>query len=194
MVHATSNANIVTHIRYRRVLVKQGVTAVNGQTLTFTDGTSDSFDTLIAATGYTLALDFIRPDVVAVQDNSLELYMRIVPPNWRGLYFLGFLNSDSALNWCVEGQIRWLREFELGRATLPDQAAMGDEIARRKAWLRRTYKDTARHGIEVEHIPYFKQLKQSLRDAQRRAGVPLRDPGIGAARRAPTAPVLAAAE
>jgi dimethylaniline monooxygenase (N-oxide forming) len=195
-VHATSNANIVNHIKYHRVAVKQGISAVNGRTVTFSDGTSEEFDTLIAATGYQLDLPFVKPSIVAAQDNSLDLYMRIVPPDWRGVYFLGFFNSDSALNWIVEGQIRWIREFELGRAALPDKAGMLQEIAERKAWVRRNFKESSRHGIEVEHMPYFRDLRQTMKEAQRRAGRSQRDVGIGA--NAPTVhhnePLPAAAE
>lgn len=194
-VHATSNANIVNHIKYRRVTVKQGITAIDGQTITFTDGTSEDFDTLIAATGYQLELPFIKPDIVAVKDNSLNLYMRIVPPDWSGLYFLGFFNSDSALNWIVEGQIRWIREHELCRAVVPDKSGMLQEIAERKAWVRRTFKESSRHGIEVEHMPYFRDLRRTMTEAQRRANVPPRDVGIGTEK--PTAlyqPELQAAE
>jgi dimethylaniline monooxygenase (N-oxide forming) len=178
-VHATSNANIVNHIKYHRVAVKQGVTAVSGRNITFADGSTEEFDTLIAATGFVLDLEFIKPEIVAIRDNSLDLYMRIIPPDWRGLYFLGFFNSDSALNWIVEGQIRWLREHELGRAALPSKADMLAEIAARRDAVRAAFKDSPRHGIEVEHMPYFRDLRQSLKLAHARAGRHPRDVGIG---------------
>ena len=181
-VHATSNANIVNHIKYRRVVAKQGISAIAGKTLTFTDGTHQDFDTLIAATGYVIDLDFIEPAIARIDDNSLDLYMRIVPPDWKGLYFLGFFNSDSALNWIAEGQMRWIREHETGRAKLPVKTDMLAEIADRKAWVRRYFKDSPRHGIEVEHMPYFSDLRKSLKIAQQRAGGEVRDVGIGAER------------
>jgi dimethylaniline monooxygenase (N-oxide forming) len=83
-VHATSNATIVNHIRYRRVAVKQGISAVDGRQLTFSDGSREEFDTLIAATGYLLDLPFVDPAIVEIKNNSLDLYMRIVPPGQRG--------------------------------------------------------------------------------------------------------------
>lgn len=178
-VHATSNANIVNHIKYRRIIVKQGISAIDGRTITFSDGSREEFDTLIGATGFLLDLDFVKPDVMAIKDNGLDLYMRIVPPKLRGLYFLAFFNSDSALNWIAEGQVRWLREFELGRAKLPTEPEMWAEVAERKAWVAKYFKDTPRHAIEVEHMPYFQDLKRTLREAQARAGVSARDVGIG---------------
>ena len=179
-VHATSNANIVNHIKYKRVIVKRGIAGIAGCEVTFEDGSREEFDTLIAATGYLIDLDFMDKRVVQVEDNSLDLYMRMVPPTWPGLYFLGFFNSDSALNWLAEGQSRWIREHELGNAKLPSRPEMLNEIDARKAWVKEQFKDTPRHGIEVEHMPYFADLKRTLREAQKRAGRPPSDVGIGA--------------
>ena len=178
-VHATSNANIVNHIHYRRVVVKNGIDRIDGKTLHFVDGTAEEFDTLIAATGYEIDLDFVPPEILAIKDNGLDLYMRLVPPDWKGLYFLAFFNSDTALNWICEGQTRWIREHEAGRAAYPDKAGMRAEIEERRAWVRANFKDTPRHAIEVEHLPYFADLRRTMTAAQKRAGAPVRDIGIG---------------
>jgi hypothetical protein len=105
--------------------------------------------------------------------------MRIVPPDWRGLYFLAFFNSDTALNWICEGQTRWIREHEAGRAAFPDKTGMVAEIEQRKEWVRANFKDTPRHAIEVEHLPYFADLRRTMTQAQKRAGAAVRDIGIG---------------
>lgn len=184
-VHATSNANIVNHIKYKRVVVKNGIRTIDGRRITFDTGETQEFDTLIAATGYVIDLGMVDKRVVEEKDNSLDLYMRIVPPDWGGIYFLAYFNSDTALNWICEGQVRWLRELEMGRARLPDRAGMLQEIDARKAWVRRHFKETPRHAIEVEHLPYFAELKQTLKDAQRRAGRQPRDVGIAAVNTSP---------
>jgi cation diffusion facilitator CzcD-associated flavoprotein CzcO len=184
-VHATSNANIVNHIKYRRVLVENGIEKIDGKHVTFANGRTEEFDTLIAATGYVIDLDFLDERVIERHESRLDLYMRIVPPDWRGLYFLAYFNSDTALNWICEGQVRWLREFEMGRAQLPDRSEMLADIAARNAWVEGQFKDTPRHGIEVEHLPYFADLKRTLRLAQKRAGRAVRDVGIAAVNRMP---------
>jgi cation diffusion facilitator CzcD-associated flavoprotein CzcO len=169
-VHASSNANIINHIHYRRVIVKSGIDEIEGRMLTFPDGTKEEFDTLIAATGYLIDLDFVPKDVIEPKGNSLELYNRIVPPDWRGFYFLAFFNSDTALNWICNEQAKWIAEFETGRAALPTHAEMRQEIAEREAWLAKNFELTPRHGIEVEHLPYFAELKKSLKECRKRAG------------------------
>ena len=45
----------------------------------------EEFDTLIAATGYLVDLPFLSEEILPARDNTVELYNRIVPPDWPGL-------------------------------------------------------------------------------------------------------------
>jgi Flavin-binding monooxygenase-like len=163
--HVTSNGTVTTDIAYRRITVKQGIDAVDGHRIRFADGTEEEFDTLIAATGYRIDLDMLPPDVVRVEDNRLDLYMRVVPPGWPGLFLMGFFNTDTALNMVFEHQARWVREFLLGNAVLPTEAEMRQAIADRAAWYRSQYRDSARHTIEEEHVRYLTDLRTTLKAA-----------------------------
>ena len=167
--HVTSNATVVTDIAYRRIAVKPGISKVEGQTIHFDDGTAEDFDTLIAATGYEIDLDFVPENVLKVQNNELDLYMRMVPPSWPGLFFMGFFNTDTALNMVFEHQARWVREILLENAALPPASEMNRAIAERKAWYGAQYKHTARHTIEEEHVRYLSDLKRTLKAMVERA-------------------------
>ena len=169
LTHVTSNATVVTDIAYRRIFVKQGISGVEGKTIHFVDGTTGEFDVLIAATGYLIDLDIIPREVLQFADNRLELYMRIVPPEWPGLYFMGFFNTDTALNMVFEHQARWVRELLLENARLPDVEAMRQAIAERAAWYAGQYKKTIRHSIEEEHVRYLTDLRKTLKGMLHRA-------------------------
>jgi dimethylaniline monooxygenase (N-oxide forming) len=174
LTHVTSNATVVTDIAYRRIEVKHGIERIDGQRIEFVDGTAEDFDVLIAATGYEIDLDFIDPHVLTVENNTLDLYMRMVVPNAPGIYFMGFFNTDTALNMVFEHQVRWIREVLLDNAVLPPTTDMQAAVAERKSWYTSQYKHTDRHTIEEEHVRYLIDLKKSLRDmrglAQRAAG------------------------
>jgi dimethylaniline monooxygenase (N-oxide forming) len=171
--HVTSNATVVTDIAYRRIEVKTGIEAIDGKSIRFADGSSGEFDVLIAATGYAIDLDFIPAHVLQAADNRLELYMRMVPPQWPGLFFMGFFNTDTALNMVFEHQARWVREILLDNARLPDVPEMHQAIAERAAWYAAQYRQSIRHSIEEEHVRYLSDLKKTLkRMMRRRAGVP----------------------
>ncbi len=169
--HVTSNGTVTTDIAYRRITVKQGIEAVDGHRIRFVDGTEAEFDTLIAATGYRIDLDMLPPDVVRVEDNRLDLYMRIVPPGWPGLFLMGFFNTDTALNMVFEHQARWVREHLLGNAALPSDTEMQQAITDRTAWYKSQYRDSARHTIEEEHVRYLTDLRTTLKAAMRKGPV-----------------------
>ncbi len=168
-VHTTSNGTIVTDIAYRRIEVKHEITAIDGHRLSFSDGTAEDFDTLIAATGYRITLDYIARDIVPLEDNRLRLYKRMAQPGWPGLYFMGFFNTDTALNMVFEHQARWIGEIETGVAVLPAEAEMWRDIEAQEAWVAGRFKDTPRHTIEEEHVPYLSALAKSLRVMRRHA-------------------------
>lgn len=164
LTHVTSNATVVTDIAYRRIEVKQGIECVDGQTIRFADGSTGEFDVLIAATGYRIDLDFLPKDVLTAENNQLDLFMRIVPPDWPGLFFTGFFNTDTALNMVFEHQARWVREILLDNGALPAAAEMRQAIADRTAWYAGRYKHTPRHTIEEEHVRYLTDLRKTLKE------------------------------
>ncbi len=166
--HPTTSATVITHIAYNRIEVKQGIAKIDGSTILFNDGTSDEFDTLIAATGYLIDLPFFTDDIVPIVDNKVELYKRIVVPSWPGLWFVGMLNSTTALNRNFENQVRWIREFMTGGAALPTADEMRADIQAKEDYIAQNYKESPRHTIEEEHLPYFRELQQSLREGRKR--------------------------
>ena len=167
--HALSNATIVQHIAYRRVEVKHDIAAIEGRLIRFSDGSAEEFDTLIAATGYEVDFPFLSDAVLPVRDNAVELYNRIVPPDWPGLYFIGLLNLNGAANQAYERQAPFIVAVEAGEAVLPTPDEMRLAIKRKAEWVRRHYPHTPRHTMEEEPVPYFRELRASLRAARRRA-------------------------
>lgn len=158
-VHTTSNALFVHHVAYRRIDVKNEIADVQGQTIHFSDGTSDEFDALIAATGYEIDMPFMDPKVVSTRNNDLDLYKRMVVPGWDGLYFVGFIQPTTSLALCMEHQSRWICSVEAGHLQLPSAASMRESIASKRSWVLKTFKDTPRHHLEEDHERYFAEIK-----------------------------------
>ena len=167
--HATSNGTLVSHIQYRRVTVKNGIEKIVGNRIHFVDGTDEEFDTLIAATGYDLDLPFLSADLVPTTGSNVDLYKRIVRPGQRGLYLLGYVNTTIALNQMFEHQMKWILNFDSGEAELPDEATMWKDIAAKKKWISERYGGSERYSLEENHMFYFPELEQSIREGKARA-------------------------
>ena len=169
-VHATSSGTVVNDIAYQRIDVKHGIERIDGKTIYFTDGTSDEFDVLVAATGYLIDLPFLQEDILPTANNRVRLWQRIIPPGWPGLYVVGMMNVVSHSNlWGYEHQVRWLREFVLGKAAPPSEDEMWRDIEAKDEYIAKEFKQTIRHTVEEEPVRYFPELRRSLKAAKRRA-------------------------
>ncbi|MGH7861025.1 MAG: flavin-containing monooxygenase, partial [Candidatus Dormibacteraceae bacterium] len=152
--HPTSNQFFLSHVKYRRITVKPGIEAIDGSRITFTDGTCEEFDSLIAATGYTVRFPFFKPELLNLEDTKLPFYKRVVPVNYRGLYFIGYFNLDSGLPPVFERQAQWVADLELGRCVLPPPEEMEADIERRQRELADKYLDRPRLNLEEEFMRY----------------------------------------
>lgn len=162
--HPASNATFMAQVAYRKIAVRPGVSHVEGQEVTFSDGTSVEVDTMIAATGYEIHLPFLGEEVSPVDGRRMRLYKRVVHPSWPGLYFVGFFNVSGGANISMmDVQSRWVAALVSGQVGVPSQAAMLSDIAREREYLRRTFPDAPRYGLELDPRRYRKEVARALR-------------------------------
>ncbi|HTF44135.1 MAG TPA: NAD(P)-binding domain-containing protein [Terriglobales bacterium] len=173
--HGASNPILVQHIIFRRVTIKQGISQIVGKEIVFSDGSRGEFDVLVAATGYNYDIPFLSQSIASTDDNRLELYKRVVAPDWPGLYFIGFVNSTTGLPATFEHQVHWLMPIETGDAVLPSPDEMRADIAAKRAFIETNYYGSARHQIEEPHLVYLPELKKSRDELARRAKRERRD-------------------
>jgi hypothetical protein len=158
--HPVSNQFFLSHVKYGRVILKPDIAKVDGRTITFTDGSSEEFDALIAATGYTVDFPFLAPDLIGNNDTRLPLYKRVIPPDHPGLYFVGYFNIDWASNPVYEQQALWIADIEAGRCGLPGAAEMWADVEAQEEHIRRRYLTSPRMNLEVEYGPYVATLQK----------------------------------
>jgi dimethylaniline monooxygenase (N-oxide forming) len=167
--HPTSSETIVAHIEFGRVIVKPGIKAISGKTVTFEDGTEEDFDILIAATGYHVHLPFLDPGVIPVQGNYVDLYMRIFPVDWPGLYFLGMINPLLAYSQVFEAQSRTIVQAVEGGVRLPAKEDMRADIERKREVAAAIYTDSPRHELQDPDTNYPYTMAAFRRQAAIRA-------------------------
>jgi dimethylaniline monooxygenase (N-oxide forming) len=169
--HTTTSSTLITHIAYNRIKVKQGIERIKGKRIYFVDGTSDEFDTLIGATGYLVDFPFLSSGIPPIgEDNKVDLYKKMAAPGWPGLWFIGMVNTTTALNRMFQNQAAWIREFILGNAVLPNDSDMRADIEAKRAYINGKYLNTSRHALEEEHATYFVELRAAMKNARRQAG------------------------
>ena len=72
-----------------RVVCRPGIAAVAGRTVTFTDGSSETVDAVVCATGYRIDVPYLPDEVWQVVGQDLRLHLRTFHPDLPGLAFVG---------------------------------------------------------------------------------------------------------
>lgn len=168
--HPASHPTIMGHIAWERIVVKSaGADDADGNEVHFSDGTIESFDVLIAATGYEIDLPFLSEDVLPVVGRRLDLYKRVFPPGRPGLYFVGFHNVSGGANIRImDVQAEWVAAVASGDVELPDRSEMDADIERENRRISRRYPDSPRYSLELDPPVYVLDVEEELQPHQRR--------------------------
>lgn len=93
--HPAFGTDLLNAIRLGRVKPRPAIDHVDGQTVTFVDGTSGTYDMIVAATGFNTTFPFLRDGLVNVKRNVVQVYGGAFPPGVRGLYIVGWAQARN---------------------------------------------------------------------------------------------------
>lgn len=159
--HPISHPTLISQIAWGRIAVKPGIAGVDGDRITFTDGSADRFDAIIAATGYNTAIPFLANDISPVESATthVALYNRVAHPRIDGLYFIGYFDVTGGSNIrMMDDQAEYIAAMVSGAVRRPPPAEMLAAIEAERAWAASQFPDTPRYGLELDPRRYRKRL------------------------------------
>lgn len=159
--HPTVSAELYDRVGHGDIVMKPGITELEGDRIRFADGTDEHADVLVYATGYRVTLPFLDPAVFDPAHNRMPLYLRVVAPDRPGLFFLGFIQTIGANIALYEYQAEWVGDIIIGAAALPSPDAMRDWIAADAAAMARRYVRSERHTMQVDYWRYIRTMKEA---------------------------------
>jgi dimethylaniline monooxygenase (N-oxide forming) len=104
-------------VRDGSIASRPGIAAIDGTRATFADGTTETVEVIVTATGY----DF---DVPYLRELDQELFHRTFHPDLPGLGVMGQFLAQGPYFPLLELQARWIVAVWSGDATLPGDAEM----------------------------------------------------------------------
>lgn len=96
--HPIVNTLILNHLGQGDLRVRPDIDRFAGRTVHFRDGTSEDYDLVLLATGYTLDYPFVDRDALNWSGASPELFLNAFPPSFNGLYVMGMIEA-SGIGW-----------------------------------------------------------------------------------------------
>lgn len=166
--HPTISGELLNLLGHGRIGIKPNVSRLAGDRVEFADGTSESIDRIIYATGYDITFPFLDSRVLKTEGNRVRLYRRVVHPRYRNLLFVGLVQPWGSVMPLAEAQSRWVADLLTGVCGLPAEAVMQRTIDRCDAAVDRRYTRTARHTIQVDFYAYHDELRKERKRGRRR--------------------------
>ncbi|MFD8902214.1 MULTISPECIES: flavin-containing monooxygenase [Streptomyces] len=158
----TVSDEILSRIRHGAVTPKPAIASFGSDRVVFTDGSSETADTVVYCTGFHMTFPFLPPGCPVAADGSVELYRRIVPADRPGLYFVGLVRPAGALTRLVEAQAQWVARLVDGAAALPGAEEMREEIGTYLTGIAERYGRTRGASIQVDVGPYLAEFREPL--------------------------------
>jgi dimethylaniline monooxygenase (N-oxide forming) len=160
--HPTVSSEFLPRLGHGDITPKPNIERfTGGRTVRFVDGTEEEIDLVVYCTGYKITFPFFDPKVLAAPDNRLPLYHRVVSVERPGLYFIGFIQPLGPIMPIAEAQAEWIADLLTGRAQLPDQAAMREQISAEEAKQAKRFVASKRHTVEVDFFPYLREIRRA---------------------------------
>lgn len=93
--HPAFGTDLLNAIRLGRVTPRPAIARVDGDTVEFTDGTSGTYDLIVAATGFHTSFPFLPEGLVKVENGVVQAYGGAFIDGVRGLYLIGWAQARN---------------------------------------------------------------------------------------------------
>jgi dimethylaniline monooxygenase (N-oxide forming) len=160
--HATVSQELLPYLGHGWISMKPNIGGLNGKEIEFEDGSRETFDAVIYATGYRITFPFLDKAVFDPNTEAANLYRRMISLKHPGLVFAGLVQPVGPTIPLVELQGRWLAAVLSGKVALPDIAAQQREIRLHKKRQRETYLDSDRYMLEVDFKTYARRMNADM--------------------------------
>lgn len=93
--HPILNTQLLHFLAHGDIAPKTDIARFDGRTVYFTDGSSDNFDLILCATGYTWSIPYLDAKHFNWKNGRPDLYMNLFSRSDRALYALGYMETNG---------------------------------------------------------------------------------------------------
>lgn len=160
-VHPTLNSELLYKIRHGKVIPRPGILRIENKEVFFKDGKQESYDTIIAATGYKINFPFFNANLINwEEEHRVPLYLRMFHPDFNRLIFIGLFQPQGAVWPLSDYQARLAAKYMLGKwKPNGEMKRLAENDAKE---IEKEFLAAKRHSIEVHYHSFLHKLKKEL--------------------------------
>jgi cation diffusion facilitator CzcD-associated flavoprotein CzcO len=180
--HPAFGTDLLSAIRLGRVKPRPAIARATGNTIEFTDGSSGTYDLIVAATGFRTSFPFLPEGLVEIKNGVVQVYGGAFPPGVRGLYIVGWAQARNGFGRLITPvaalyarMIRLQDELEFPLGSIMEQS-----ITQRLPTTHLVDPEKARREVRIAHwlLPLLKlrdrRMARKQRLAAAKSGMPVR--------------------
>jgi hypothetical protein len=95
--HPIVNSQLLHHLSHGDIAVKPDVERLDGEEVVFADGSRESINLVVLATGFHFAIPYVDRDLFDWKGGRPRLYMHLFSPQRHDLYGIGFAEADGGI-------------------------------------------------------------------------------------------------
>lgn len=152
--HPVINSLVLHHLGHGDITPQQDISAIEGHTVTFSDGNSADYDLILLATGYLLDYPFIERKHLnwPAEQDAPQLYMNVFHPDYDNLFMMGMVEA-AGLGW--EGRNQQARLVALYIKQREQNSAVADRFDEIKRARSNVTLDGGYDYIKLARMAYY---------------------------------------
>jgi thioredoxin reductase len=158
--HPTINEDLFFTIRHGKIKPRPDIERIDGETVYFKDGSSGAYDIIVACTGYIISHPFFDKQLIDYSEGEVPLWLRMIHPDIRSLYFIGLFQPLGCIWPGSELQSKIMARELSGKWHRPADIQKRITGELKNPDFRQI--NTPRHTITVDYHRFRKRLLQQL--------------------------------
>lgn len=165
--HPIVNQQLPYYVGHGMITPKPEIDRFDDHTVVFTDGSEETIDTVVFATGYLATFPFAGADLINIEDGRPQLAQQMFSPQHPKVVVSGLIQPDSGQWTLAHWQGMTIAHYARALQDRPAEAAafardLMQDLDRRFSGGT-DYADSTRHYYEVAHQEYLQALQDDIR-------------------------------
>jgi dimethylaniline monooxygenase (N-oxide forming) len=158
--HPTMTDEIPRLVAHGDLTVKPEIAGYEGDRVLFKDGTAETVDIVVFATGYQPVIPFIDEGLTFAEDGRPRLLFNVVHPDHEGLFAAGLAQANGSMWRLADYQGQLIANLIVADKHAPDRARSFRRMLAARAHRAgtRTFVASDRHRLEVNYYDYRRLL------------------------------------
>ncbi|HJZ29997.1 MAG TPA: NAD(P)-binding domain-containing protein [Hyphomicrobiaceae bacterium] len=157
--HPTMSDEIPRLVAHGSLTLKPEISGYDGARVLFTDGSAETVDLIVFATGYQPVLPFLDPSIAFGHDGQPRFAYSVFHPDYPNLFAVGLVQANGSMWRLADYQAQTIATSIIAEARAPERAAR----FRSRLWRERRRQDfvgSERHRLEVNYYDYRRTLQR----------------------------------